>query len=70
MSKNKVVPFAAVERLARKAGAERISVDAIKTLSEILKTYAEDVSIKAVKYARYAKRSTIKREDVELSASE
>ncbi|MBR9689683.1 MAG: histone [Candidatus Altiarchaeota archaeon] len=70
MSKNKVVPFAAVERLARKAGAERISAGAIEALSDLLKSYAEDVAIKAVKYARYAKRSTIKREDVELSASE
>ena len=70
MSKNKVVPFAAVERLARKAGAERISADAIEALSDVLKDYAEYVAIRAVKYAKYAKRNTIKREDIELSASE
>ena len=70
MAKDKVIPFAAVERLARKAGAERISSSAVEALSDILKDYAKDVALRAVKYSKYAKRSTIKREDVELAASE
>ncbi len=67
---NKLVPSAAVERLARKAGAERISADAVKAISDILEEYAEQVARRAVKYTKYAKRKTIKREDIELSASE
>jgi histone H3/H4 len=70
MSKNKIIPSAAVERLARKAGVERVSGDAIEALNDILEDYAEAVSVRAVKYANYAKRRTIKREDVELAASE
>ena len=70
MRKNRTIPFAAVERLARKAGAERISSSAIKELSEVLFDFAKDVALRAVKYSKYAKRSTIKREDIELAASE
>ena len=70
MSKNDVVPSAAAERLARKAGVERISKEAVEALAGVLEDYAKSVSVSAVKYARYADRSTIKREDVEMAASE
>ena len=70
MTKNDVVAFSAAERLARLAGVERISPDAVKELSNILEDFAKDVAIRSVKYAKHAKRNTIKREDIELAASE
>ncbi len=66
----RLLPLASIERLARKAGAERISSDALLAIEEILEDYAKRVAEGSVKYARYAKRSTIKREDIDLSASE
>lgn len=70
MPRKRLIPLAAVERLARKAGAERISKDAIEALSDLLGEFAEDVAVRSVKYAKYANRNTIKRDDIELSASE
>lgn len=70
MTRKRLIPLAAVERLARKAGAERISKGAIGALSDLLGDFAEDVAIRSVKYTRYANRNTIKRDDIELSASE
>ncbi len=66
----RLLPLASVERLARKAGAERVSRDALEALAELLEDYARRVAAGSVKYARYARRSTIKREDIDLSASE
>ena len=70
MARRRILPLAAVERLIKKAGAERVSADAVKALAEILETFAEDVAERAVRYANYAKRKTITREDIELAASE
>ena len=66
----KLLPLASVEKLARRAGAERITKDAIRALAGLLESYAEKIAEGSTKYARYAKRATIKREDIELSASE
>ena len=66
----RLLPLAAVERLVKKAGAERASREAVEVLASILEDYAESVAQSSVKYARYAGRTTVKREDIELAASE
>lgn len=66
----KLISSASAERLSKKAGAQRISPDALSELIRVLEEYAERIAERAPKYARYAKRLTIKREDIELSASE
>jgi len=70
MAKRKIIPLAAVERLMKKAGAERISPGAVKVLADLLEDVAEDIAMRAVKYANYAKRKTITRADIEIAASE
>lgn len=62
------LPFASVERIMRNAGAERISMDAIATMAEILEDYCITLSKEAIELARHAKRKTVKREDVKLAA--
>lgn len=61
------IPKAPVKRIIREAGAERVSADAVDTLVEFLEDYAEEVSEKAVAYAKYAKRKTVKAEDIALA---
>ena len=61
------IPKAPVKRIIQDAGAERVSADAVDALVEFLEEYAEDVSKKAVAYAKYAKRKTVKAEDIELA---
>ena len=59
---------AALERIMRKAGAERVSASAVEKLAEAMEEYGEKLSREAVELARHAGRKTVKREDVKLAA--
>lgn len=61
------IPKAPVKRIIQEAGAERVSADAVDALDEYLEDYAEEISKKAIAYAKYAKRKTVKAEDIALA---
>jgi DNA-binding protein len=61
------LPIAAIDRLIRKAGAERVSEDAATELSQILSDVAIDISKQAIELARHAKRKTVTGEDIKLA---
>ena len=62
------LPLATVERLIRKAGAERVSEDAAEALADILEEYASEVSQKAILLSKHAGRKTITGEDIRLAS--
>ena len=65
MSQRKtILPSAAMEKLLKKAGAERVSEDAKAKLIEVLEEIAEEIGEKAVRLARHAGRKTVKAVDV------
>ena len=64
-----ILPLAPVERIIRKAGAERVSNDASSELARILEDYGVEISREALALARHAKRTTVKQEDIRLAAS-
>lgn len=65
MSQRKtILPSAAMEKLLKKAGAERVSEDAKAKLIEVLEEIAEEIGEKAVRLARHAGRKTVKSVDV------
>lgn len=64
------LPKAAVVRLAKKAGAERVGEDAADALVAKAESYIEEIAKKAYEYAQHAGRKTIKAEDIDLATKE
>ena len=65
---NRTLPLAAMEKLLKKAGAERVADSAKIMMRDTLEGIAEDIASHAMKLASHAGRKTIKGEDVRLAA--
>ena len=61
------IPKAPIKRIIKEEGAERVSADAVDTLVEFLEDDAEAIAKKAIEYAKYAKRQTVKVDDIALA---
>ena len=61
------IPKAPVKRIIQEEGAERVSADAVDALVAYLEADADAVAKKAIKYAKVAKRQTVKAEDIALA---
>ena len=64
----KSLPLAAMEKVLRGSGAERVADNAKVALCGVLEEIAEDISSHAIKLAAHAGRKTIKSEDIKLAA--
>jgi histone H3/H4 len=62
------LPIAAVVRIAKKNGAERVGSDAAEALVVRAEKYIATLTKEANKLAEHAGRKTIKKEDVDLAA--
>lgn len=58
---------AAIHRLIKKAGAERVGDDAVEELGKVVEEIALRISKEAIELATHAGRKTIKVEDVQLA---
>ncbi|MBS3150620.1 NFYB/HAP3 family transcription factor subunit [Candidatus Woesearchaeota archaeon] len=56
-----------MEKLLKKAGAERVSDRAKSAFREVLEDFGEQIGKKAVMFANHSKRKTIKSEDIKLA---
>ncbi len=64
----KTFPSASLERIAKKAGAERVSKSAVEALREVLNEIADQIAQESVAAAHHAGRVTVKREDIKLAS--
>ncbi|MFH1316346.1 MAG: histone [Candidatus Woesearchaeota archaeon] len=64
----KLLPLAAMEKILKRCGAERVSDKAKASLKEIIEDIAEEIAQNAVRYAHHAGRKTVKSGDVKLAA--
>lgn len=62
------LPLAAMEKLMKNIGADRVSEDAKAELRDVLEEVAAEISQNALKLAQHAGRKTIKGSDIKLAA--
>lgn len=68
MATQKLLPLAAMEKLLKKAGADRVAESAKVTLMDTIEEIAEDIGAQAVKLADHAGRKTVKARDIKLAS--
>ena len=65
-----MLPLAAMEKILKNAGAERVAGGAKAMLRDIIEEIANDISGQANKLASHAGRKTVKSEDVRLASKQ
>jgi len=63
-SREYILPAAAMEKLLKKAGADRVSDDAKDKFREFLEEIAQEFGEKAARLAKHAGRKTVKASDI------
>lgn len=61
------LPKAPIERIIRKAGAERVSEEAVLELRDAVEELEATIAQEAVEIAEHAGRNTVKKEDIEMA---
>lgn len=67
MAVKKALPLAAMEKILKRAGADRVGEDAKAALRDLLEEHAMKIGSAAASYSRHANRKTVKAEDIELA---
>ncbi|MCK5177555.1 MAG: NFYB/HAP3 family transcription factor subunit [Candidatus Aenigmarchaeota archaeon] len=63
------IPAAPMDRILRNRGAERVSFESAKTLSEELEYIANNIADDAINICNYAGRKTITKKDIEFAVN-
>ena len=64
-----IIPRAPVGRILMKAGAKRVSADAVDAFTEILIEKTESIATQSAKIAKHSGRKTVHEGDVKLAAN-
>ena len=64
----KLLPLAAMEKILKHSGAERVSDGAKEALKEVIEEIAEEIAQNAVRLSLHAGRKTVKSRDIKLAA--
>ena len=62
-----ILALAAMEKLLKSSGADRVSEDAKEALRDVLEEHAERIGKKANEFASHANRKTVKGADIRLA---
>lgn len=65
---SKILPLAAMEKMLKQCGADRVSDKAKIALKAVVEDMANGIAVKAVQLASHAGRKTVKGRDVKLAA--
>ncbi len=64
----RLLPLAAMEKILKISGAERVSDKAKSALKDVVEDIAEEIAENAVRLAVHAGRKTVKAGDIKLAA--
>lgn len=65
---SRLLPLAAMEKILKQCGADRVSDKAKIALKSTMEDLANEIAVKAVNLAKHAGRVTVKASDVKLAA--
>ena len=65
-----LMPKAPMGRILMKAGAKRVSADAVDAFTEVMQGIAEKIGTQAARISKHAGRKTIHEDDIKLAAKE
>ncbi len=66
----RLLPLAAMEKILKDCGAERVSETAKVAMKNVLEEIADQIAEKSVQLARHAGRTTVKDRDIKLALKE
>ncbi|MBI4738664.1 NFYB/HAP3 family transcription factor subunit [Candidatus Woesearchaeota archaeon] len=67
-SKKRLLPLAAMEKILKLSGAERVSDKAKEALKDMIEDIAAEIAENAVKLTVHSGRKTVKAGDIKLAA--
>jgi len=65
---SRLLPLAAMEKILKQCGADRVSDKAKIALKNVVEDLADEIAVKAIKLANHAGRKTVKARDVKLAS--
>ena len=65
---SRLLPLAAMEKILKQCGADRVSDKAKIALKNVVEDLADEIAVKAIKLANHAGRKTVKGKDVKLAS--
>jgi len=68
MASKRLIPLAAMEKIMKNSGADRVSDKAKAALKAVLEDIGEEIASNAVKLAAHAGRKTVKAGDIKLAS--
>ncbi len=67
---SRLLPLAAMEKILKQCGADRVSDKAKVALKNVIEDIADQIAAKSIKLANHAGRKTIKAGDIKLAAKD
>ena len=64
----RILPLAAMEKILKQCGADRVSDKAKVALKNVVEDLADEIAVRAIKLANHAGRKTVKARDVKLAS--